>query len=227
METRNKLSCRLSWPLWAVWIVGLPVVSWCGDITGIVTYAPPAQTTPVMLSPYARNSYRPPPSETRGLSDETIVVYLEGHTALPAGATDSVPVVDQREISIQPHVMSVVVGSTVEFLNSDSVYHNLFSLSRAKQFNLGRYPRGQSRRVRFDRAGEVEIFCDIHTEMNGVLLVLPNPYFTSVDREGRYRIKDVPPGTYQVRVWREKSPGAAATVTVRAGSEVEILNFNF
>ncbi len=179
-----------------------------------------------MLSPYARNSYRPPARETRSPSDETIIVYLEGHTALPAVATDLVPVVDQREISIQPHVMSVIVGTTVEFLNSDSVYHNLFSLSRAKRFNLGRYPRGQSRRVRFDRAGEVEIFCDIHTEMNGVVLVLPNPYFAPIDHEGRYRIKDVPPGTYQVRVWREKSRGAAATVTLQSGSEEIILNFN-
>ena len=223
IETRRKLS-RLS--LRAAWIVWLPVASWCGDITGIVTYAPPVKATPVMLSAYARNSYRPPVRETQGSSNETIIVYLLEHAALPAVAAESVPVMDQREISIQPHVMSVVVGSTVEFLNSDSVYHNLFSLSRAKQFNLGRYPRGQSRRVRFDRAGEVEIFCDIHSEMNGVVLVLPNPYLDTIDREGRYRIRDVPPGTYQVRVWREKSRGAEATVTVRAGSEEVILNFN-
>lgn len=196
-------------------IIGmLPVSLWCGDISGTVTYSSAARETPVMLSPYGRNIYRPPVKTPAGPSDETIILYLEDIQVLRGPAGDSVKIVDQRHISIQPHVTSVVLGSTVEFLNSDSVYHNLFSLSGPKPFNLGRYPRGESRRVTFDRPGEVEIFCDIHAEMNGVVLVLPNRYFTRVGRDGRYRIRDVPPGEYRIRAWREKSPGAEATVTV-------------
>jgi plastocyanin len=198
------------------------------DIMGAIQVTPRPSSAPVMISPYARNRYRPPkPAATlQGGLDESIIVYLDEHPALqsspPAGPS---PVIDQRQLTIVPHVTPIVVGTTVEFLNSDNVYHNIFSLSRTRRFNLGRYPKGQRRSVTFDRTGVVEIFCDIHSEMNGVILVLPNPYFTRVNPDGSYHLRDVPEGTFVVKVWREKSGGLIETATVIDINDVGVVNF--
>jgi plastocyanin len=112
-------------------------------------------------------------------------------------------VLDQRDETFVPYVLAVTVGSTVEFPNSDKTYHNVFSLSKAKRFDLGRYPRGQSRSVRFDKPGVVRVFCEIHSHMSAWILVFSHPYFATTDAEGRYRIDGVPPGTYTLAVWND------------------------
>jgi plastocyanin len=132
------------------------------------------------------------------------VVYLEvaPHPAfeLPVGP----PVVlDQRDEAFLPYVLAITVGTTVEFPNNDRTYHNVFSLSKARRFDLGRYPRGQSRSVRFDRPGVVRVFCEIHSHMNAFVLVFAHPYFAVTDGEGRYRLDRVPPGEYQLSVWND------------------------
>jgi plastocyanin len=134
----------------------------------------------------------------------TSVVYLE---TAPRGAFE-VPapgraVLDQRNETFVPHVLAVTVGTTVEFPNSDLVYHNVFSLSKAKRFDLGRYPRGESRAVRFDRPGMVRVFCEIHSHMSAFVLVFAHRFFDTTDDAGRYRIEGVPPGTYTLAVWNE------------------------
>ncbi|MCH7859374.1 MAG: hypothetical protein IID14_06695, partial [Candidatus Marinimicrobia bacterium] len=160
-------------------------------------------------------------------TSETIIVYLDDHPSLkqsPDPTTE--PVIDQRELTILPHVTPIVSGTTVTFLNSDMVYHNIFSLSKAKQFNLGRFPAGEIHSVTFDRPGVVEVFCDIHSAMYGVVLVLPNPFFTTVNADGSYRIPNIPPGTYVVKVWREKSREMMTKVVTTTTPEEEIiLNF--
>ena len=105
-------------------------------------------------------------------------------------------------------------GSTVDFPNSDRTYHNVFSLSKARRFDLGRYPRGQSRSVRFDRPGVVRVFCEIHSHMSAWILVFAHRYFATTDAEGRYRIEGVPPGTYTLAAWND---GAVRARTERAG----------
>ena len=199
------------------------------EITGTVSFSPRSPQTPVMISPYARNRYRPPRTTAPQLAgtSETIIVYLDDHPALePSPAPTTEPVIDQRELTILPHVTPIVSGTTVTFLNSDMVYHNIFSLSKAKQFNLGRYPAGEKHSVTFDRPGVVEMFCDIHSEMNGVVLVLPNPYFTTVKADGSYRISNIPPGTYVVKGWREHSRETTTKVVTTTTPEEEIiLNF--
>lgn len=200
-----------------------------GEITGTVSFSPRSPRTPVMISPYARNRYRPPRATAPWLAGttETIIVYLDDHPALkqPPDPTAE-PVIDQRELTILPHVTPVVTGTTVAFLNSDMVYHNIFSLSKAKQFNLGRFPAGEKHSVTFDRPGVVEVFCDIHSDMNGVVLVLPNPFFTTVNADGSYRISNIPPGTFVVQVWRENSREMMTKVVITTTPEEEIiLNF--
>ena len=143
------------------------------------------------------------------------VVYLE--TAPQAAFEAPAPgrgVLDQKNQAFVPYVLAVTVGSTVDFPNSDRIYHNVFSLSKPKRFDLGRYPRGQSRSVRFDQPGVVRVFCEIHSHMSAFILVFAHRYFATTDAEGRYRIDGVPPGSYTLAVWND---GA-----VRARREVRL-----
>ena len=121
------------------------------------------------------------------------VVYLE---TAPQGAFEVPPprahaVLDQRNEAFAPYVLAVSVGTTVDFPNSDRTYHNVFSLSKARRFDLGRYPRGESRSVRFDEPGVVRVFCEIHSHMNAFILVFAHRYFATTEADGRYRIDDV------------------------------------
>jgi plastocyanin len=164
--------------------------------------------------------------ETRGsASDEQrSVVYLE---TAPRGAfedrSDLRVRMDQRNETFVPHVLAVMIGTTVEFTNSDRTYHNVFSLSRTRPFDLGRYPTGASKSIRFERPGVVRVFCDIHSHMSAFILVFSHRYFDVTDDEGRFHIDSVPPGTYNVVVWNEGQERDVRRVTVpEEGGEVEM-----
>jgi plastocyanin len=154
--------------------------------------------------------------DPRGHPDRrTAVVYLE---RVARGAFEVPPpgraVLDQKDETFVPHVLAVTVGTTVVFPNSDLVYHNVFSLSKAKSFDLGRYPRGESRSVRFDRPGMVRVFCEIHSHMSAFVLVFAHRFFDTTDEAGRYRIEGVPPGSYTLAVWNEGEVRSSRPVTV-------------
>jgi plastocyanin len=110
---------------------------------------------------------------------------------------------DQRNETFVPHVLAITAGTTVDFPNSDRTYHNVFSLSRAKRFDLGRYAAGRSKAVRFDRPGIVRVFCDIHSHMNAFILVFSHRFFAVTGDDGGYEIGGVPPGNYTVSAWYE------------------------
>jgi plastocyanin len=149
-------------------------------------------------------------------------VYLE---EAPLAAFDAPPPgrarLDQRNETFVPYVLAVTAGSTVDFPNNDRIYHNVFSLSKAKRFDLGRYPRGQSRSVRFDRPGVVRVFCEIHSHMSAFILVFAHRYFAVTDAEGRYRIEGVPAGSYTLAVWNDGEVRARREVRVGAGDTVD------
>lgn len=163
-----------------------------------------------------------PPS--RDLPDvNRSVVYL---ASAPTGAFDA-PVpgrsrMDQRNETFVPHVLAVTAGTVVDFPNSDAFYHNVFSLSKPRRFDLGRYPAGSSKSVRFDRPGIVRVFCEIHSHMNAFILVFAHPFFAVSDADGRYRIEDVPPGTYDVVAWNEGTASEPKTVTVSDRRSAEL-----
>jgi plastocyanin len=150
------------------------------------------------------------------------VVYLE---AAPRGAFETSEggraIMDQRNEAFVPHVLAITTGTTVEFPNSDKFYHNVFSLSKTKSFDLGRYAAGHSRPVRFDRPGIVRVFCDIHSHMNAFILVFSHPFFAMTDATGRYQIDNVPPGTYGVIAWNEGASSETRPVTVPDGGVAE------
>jgi plastocyanin len=151
---------------------------------------------------------------------ENVVIYLEGGDPLPS-APQSYSMAQQDGV-FTPHILPVPVGSTVEFPNSDRVYHNVFSLSKAESFDLGRYPRGSSRSVQFDTPGVVKVFCHIHSDMSAVVLVVPNRYFVRPDAKGRFRIEGIPAGQYTVVAWHERARRVAATVQIHDGATTSL-----
>jgi hypothetical protein len=132
---------------------------------------------------------------------------------------------DQRNETFVPHVLAVTVGTTVDFPNNDLTFHNVFSLSKARRFDLGRYAAGRSKAVRFDRPGIVRVFCDIHSHMNAFILVFNHRFFAVTDDEGRYEIGAVPPGSYTLSAWYEGSVRDQRTVTVTADGRVGEIDF--
>lgn len=155
---------------------------------------------------YAEPGTGTPPATAAAEQDErrNIVVYIERVPAATTPAPVGRGVLRQHGERFSPHVLPVLRGTTVDFPNDDVLFHNVFSLSRAKEFDLGRYPRGSSRSTTFERAGAVQVFCHIHADMSAVVLVLDNPYYAMPDGEGRYAIPDLPPGDYMIVAWHER-----------------------
>jgi plastocyanin len=146
------------------------------------------------------------------------VVYLE---VAPSAAFEE-PVaarerMDQRNETFVPHVLAVRTGTTVDFPNSDRIYHNVFSLSPTRRFDLGRYAVGRSKAVRFDRPGVVRVFCDIHSHMSAFILVFSHRYFAVTQPDGTFLLPAVPAGTYMLAAWFEGEVRANRQVVVRAG----------
>jgi plastocyanin len=189
-----------------------------GTIRGHVERRPPASEGPrATVSDLAMRAQHGP-------VDRRSVVYLD---PAPRAAFDSReenrPRMDQRDESFVPHVLAIVAGTTVDFPNNDHTYHNVFSLSKTKSFDLGRYAAGRSKGVRFDRPGIVRVFCDIHSHMSAFILVFAHRYFAVTDVEGRYRLENVPPGTYTVMEWNESAPLEwRSAVIPDSGGDVEV-----
>ena len=157
----------------------------------------------------------------KGLRDSAdAVVYV----AQIAGKTFAPPVVhgriDQRNLQFVPHVLPVLAGTTVDFLNSDAVLHNVFSPDAcADHFNLGTWPQGQMKSFTFKKDCFVALLCKIHPEMEGFVAVLPTPYFAVTGADGSYAIKDVPDGDYTVKVWHPRLKATQKKVDVKGASE--------
>jgi len=146
------------------------------------------------------------------------VVYLEGSFPKPA----SLPTAQmaQKDLNFQPAILPVQVGTRVEFPNLDDTYHNIFSYSPAKRFDLGRY-RSDERpipSVLFDVAGLVTLRCDIHEHMRALILVLDTPYFVVSDPQGRFRLEGLPPGRFVLKVWLDSRTTLERPVELAAGS---------
>jgi plastocyanin len=192
-----------------------------GSITGHVELRRPPQPAARRPGIADLGSRTLPPMPERQMS----VVYLE---TAPRGAFEQTEsgraVLDQRNETFVPHVLAITTGTTVEFPNSDRIYHNVFSLSKTQPFDLGRYPVGHSKSVRFDRPGIVRVFCDIHSHMNAFILVFSHPFFSVTDADGRYHIDNVPPGSYTLVAWNEGVASEMRPVVVAsdgASSEVD------
>jgi plastocyanin len=155
-----------------------------------------------------------------GLRD--FVVYVDQ----PVAGTFSPPeqplrVVVQKDAAFLPHVLPVLAGTTVEWPNYDDIYHNAFSFSETKPFDLELY-KEEVKQVTFDKPGRVDVFCSIHSKMHCIILVLENPFFAAADDRNQYRITGVPAGTYNVRAWHERLPSQVREVTVPEVGEARL-----
>lgn len=154
------------------------------------------------------------------------VVYIDGVTATNTASTNIVTVVThkvaQQGATFSPHVLPVLAGTTVEWPNNDDIYHNVFSVSDAAQFDLGLYKGNPpEKHWTFQNPGKVDVFCSIHTDMHCIVLVMSNPYFATTDGSGHYTINHVPPGKYKLKAWHERLPTDVQEITVPETGEVQ------
>ncbi len=131
---------------------------------------------------------------------------------------------DQKNLVFIPHVLPVLAGTTVDYQNSDDVLHNVFSPDKcAEKFNLGTWPKGQSRSYSFKEAGCFPVMlCNVHPEMEAYIVVLENPYYATSAKDGSYEIKNVPAGKYTLKIWHEKLKGQSVEVEVPEKGEVVV-----
>ncbi|MCH7657848.1 MAG: carboxypeptidase regulatory-like domain-containing protein [Bacteroidetes bacterium] len=151
------------------------------------------------------------------------VVYIE-HINGEFSPPEKNPVINQIGLKFVPHTLPVLKGSTVDFLNSDNVLHNVFSPDKcANKFNLGNWPRGEVRSHKYDNFGcESVLLCNVHPEMEAYVIVLQNPYFAVTDKEGNFNIENVPPGDYTLKVWNEKLKAKVEQITIPESGTIQI-----
>jgi|SRR5450432_1177495 len=152
------------------------------------------------------------------------VVYLEG--ALSRIESPGAPLISemaQKNINFSPGILPIQVGTTVEFPNLDDTYHNVFSYSKTKRFDLGRYRKGEKPGViLFDKPGVVTLHCEIHGTMRGTILVLDTPYFQRTDEHGGFRLESLPTGRYLLKAWISEDDVRVQSVELKAGETIRV-----
>ena len=161
--------------------------------------------------------------DTREIARVPVIVFVEGAVAGSGVArAAATPQVTQRNQEFDPPLLVVPVGASVRFPNGDPEFHNVFSYSRAKRFDLGRYRQGESKTVVFDRAGYVKVLCEVHKWMRAAIVVVENPYHTIVSETGQFTIADIPPGRYRVTIEHFDRRTQVDNVDVREGATTEL-----
>jgi len=160
-------------------------------------------------------------------SAENIAVYVDAIPDKKFDAPKDPMVVDQRKMAFVPHVVAVQQGTTVEFLNSDAVGHNVYwpSISGNKKLahNLGTWPKGEKKPFQFNDLGVASLLCNVHPEMSGYVVVTPTPYFAVTDKDGNFEIKNIPGGKYTLKTWSEDGKPTTQAVDVSgATASVEL-----
>ena len=192
-----------------------------GDITGTVRAEPKAgtETAGGAGTDYDSKKYKFVPRVDYSQMRD-FVVFIEGpvgtHTA-PASnlVTVTTSRVAQKSAMFSPHILPVMAGTVVEWPNNDDIFHNVFSESDSKKFDLELYKGNPpEKRVTFDKPGKVDVYCSIHANMHCVVLVLENPFFATTDAGGHYAISNVPPGKYKLKAWHERLPADEREITV-------------
>lgn len=156
---------------------------------------------------------------TRDCADAVVYVdAIPGKTFPPPQAHERI---NQQNLVFAPHVLPVLVGTTVDFLNSDTVQHNVFSPDPcAEKFNLGTWPKGEVRSYTFKKDCVATLLCKVHAEMEAFVVAVPTPYYTVAKPDGSFKIAEVPDGSYTVKVWHPKLKAGSKPVTVAGATEV-------
>lgn len=202
-------------------VLGLPASA--GDVHGqaLITKRLTKRALPSVA--YNLRGTAPPivPMESEPVNEfDRVVVMLTGGSATPPAPVTAV--IGQRNSRFEPDIVVVPVGSTVQFPNYDAIFHNVFSLSHAQSFDLGFYPQGQSRSVRFNRAGVVQVYCHIHSHMYAAIVVTDSPWFGQPSSDGTFSWSNVPAGHYHVVAWHKVAGMFKTDVDVPSSGRVEV-----
>ncbi|MBI4463551.1 MAG: hypothetical protein HY647_02500 [Acidobacteria bacterium] len=192
---------------WILYVAISPSISFGGEIQGQVSIIQGLTKERVVLPTYqVRGMSMPAKPEEKASIDELsrVVVYLELEATAPAPEAGKATLA-QRNQRFEPELLMIPVGTTVTFPNSDPIFHNIFSLSKAKQFDLGYYPAGETRTVKFTKAGIVQVYCHIHADMNAAIVVVPGTWYAQPGEDGKFVLRDVPGGTQEVVVWHKSA----------------------
>lgn len=154
-----------------------------------------------------------------------VVVALHGVAAPAGGPAPREPQLAQRNQSFEPRVLGIPAGTTVTFPNFDPIFHNVFSYSKTKRFDLGKYGQGKSATVKFDKPGLVKVFCDIHSNMTAFIYVTETAWVVQPDASGRFALDGVPEGTYSLEMWHPERGTRTESVTVGPSAKPVDLTF--
>lgn len=190
-----------------------------GRLQGRVTITVPVTKAPPSAAYGARRVEKGPAETASELTN--VIVFLDDAPKPAALQPTRARIVQENETFV-PRVVAITRGSTVDFPNADPFFHDVFSLSRAGTFDLGSYPRGQTKSQQFRRAGLIKVYCHIHSHMSASIMVFDHPYFTIPRADGTFSIDDVPPGTYKVSAWHERIGENTQPVRIEPGRPSEI-----
>lgn len=196
--------------------LGSPTTGWAGEISGIVLFRPKltdAEYRKQMERIGQRDGYGAAVPERFDYKSalSRVVVYVEevpGKFQPPSEPA----IITQKKAAFTPDILPILVGTTVGFPNKDVFFHNVFSFSKTKPFDLGLYKSGASKSVTFTKTGQVTIYCSIHRTMKADILVLQNPFFTMPDARGNFKITNVPDGKFTLTAWHERFPESSVDV---------------
>jgi plastocyanin len=190
-----------------------------GTVAGTVKLTV-TKSTPLATAPYARRGVAPKRT-TGGPDTRNVVIYVTGlRPSTPPAPTRAK--IAQKDEQFVPQVTAVTVGSIVDFPNDDPFFHNVFSLSKAATFDLGRYPSGSSRARQFPKPGIVKVFCDIHSHMTALIMVLDHPWFTIPAEDGTFTLPPLPAGDMTVVAWHERIGERRERVRVTPGQTTRV-----
>jgi|SRR5579859_386388 len=189
-----------------------------GSVSGTVHFPENGKSRPRLKIRYPEQT---PRQEMKEQPFSPALVYLEG--AAPAKPAEDVVEIKQEGLQFQPRAVVVQRGMRVSFPNLDKEYHNVFSYSKAKRFDLGRFPRGETREVTFDETGLVRVFCEIHEHMRAFVLVVDTSCYAAASPEGRFMLPKVPVGSYTLVAWHEQYEPVRQKVEVKAaGAQIDV-----
>jgi len=159
---------------------------------------------------------------------DSTIVYLQpngGNADIPAAEVKKAYTVRMKNKQFAPQAIVIPVGATVDFPNDDAIYHNIFSVSAPNQFDLGLYKSGASESKTFSSPGEVKLFCNVHPQMTGTILVVQTPYYTLTDKEGNFSFSNVAPGVYDIKAYSEEGQ-TSQKIDIRQNSLKVILTID-
>ena len=228
MPINRKMSRRIVRSIIAG-LAGLTTLASGAEVRGVVTIE--RKLTPRNVTPAAGLYQRGSPVALQSDTYENaldyershVVVYLEDAAlaSVPSSAKPMTAEMEQQNRRFSPDLVVIPAGSSVSFPNFDPIFHNVFSLSKPKSFDLGNYSRGQTRMVTFPKPGIVAVYCHLHPNMAGTIIVTPNQWGVRVDASGQYTLANVPPGKYTVVAWHKTGGTFRKTIEVVAGRDSE------